>query len=194
MADIRFPGDAPIHAGERRAQAHLDWLDQVMRSVEQMQMFICRFMGGTDGILAVSGIGVNSGVVEEISPTPNMQVKINETWGFVHDLPLFAGENVVGALAAPVSNPRIDTVSIIHPDDADTLATVDPATEIFAVNEREVYVIRIGNEDTTPVAPSIGDNELKLAEIYHRVGETSIKNTDDATNGYITDFRVKKNF
>lgn len=194
MADIQFPGQAPIHTGDRKAKAHLDWLDQVVRSVEQMQMFINRFMGGTDGVMAVSGIGVDSGLVVAYDPTPNMQVKINETWGFVHDLPLYAGENVVAALDAPVSNDRIDTVSIIHPDDADTLSSVDPATEIFAVNEREIYLIRKGEEDVSPVAPSIGDNELKLAEIYHRPGETSIENADDATNGYITDFRVKKNF
>jgi hypothetical protein len=46
-----------------------------------------------------------------------------------------------------------------------------------------------GVEAATPVAPKTPTNYLLLAEIYHRVAETSIKNADDTTNGYITDKR-----
>lgn len=72
-------------------------------------------------------------------------------------------------LVAPVTNPRKDTVQI---------------------SQLGVVSILTGAEAGSPSAPAVTANCYKLAEIYHRVGETSIKNTDDASNGYITDFRT----
>lgn len=48
-----------------------------------------------------------------------------------------------------------------------------------------------GTEAVSPVAPTLPDNAIAIAEIYNRTGQTSIKDTDDATNGYISkDLRV----
>ena len=71
-------------------------------------------------------------------------------------------------LTAPSANPRIDIV-------------------LIDINN-SLYVLS-GVEAATPVAPKTPTNYLLLAEIYHRVAETSIKNADDTTNGYITDKR-----
>lgn len=48
-----------------------------------------------------------------------------------------------------------------------------------------------GTEAVSPVAPTLPDNAIAIAEVYNRTGQTSIKDTDDATNGYISkDLRV----
>lgn len=67
--------------------------------------------------------------------------------------------------AAPSTNPRIDIVQI---------------------SNAGVISRKAGTESGSPSAPSPDANNIKLAEVYNRVGQTSIKNTDDATNGYIT--------
>lgn len=42
-----------------------------------------------------------------------------------------------------------------------------------------------GTESVTPVAPNLPSNSFPIAQIYNRVGQTSIKDIDDTTNGYI---------
>lgn len=70
---------------------------------------------------------------------------------------------------APVGNPRKDTIQI---------------------SQLGVVSAKTGTPAGSPSAPAVDTDCYKLAEIYHRVAETSIKNTDDASNGYITDFRT----
>lgn len=67
-------------------------------------------------------------------------------------------------LVAPVSNPRIDIVTI---DSAGTLAVTG------------------GVEGASPSAPAYPANKLVVCEIYHRVGETKLLDYDDSSNGYI---------
>lgn len=45
--------------------------------------------------------------------------------------------------------------------------------------------IKAGTEDASPAAPSADADSLVLAEIHCRNGMASVKDTDDASNGYI---------
>ena len=96
--------------------------------------------------------------------SPNMTLKIEAGVVFVGATRvIYAGGNTP-SFSAPSSNPRIDIVTI---DSAGTIA------------------ITQGTEAASPVAPSYPFNKLVICEVYNRVGETSIKTTDDASNGYI---------
>jgi hypothetical protein len=68
-------------------------------------------------------------------------------------------------MTAPVTNPRWDLVQA-------------------EIDNRQLS-IKTGTESATPSKPPADANAVALASIYHRVGETVIKNTDDGTNGYI---------
>jgi hypothetical protein len=72
-----------------------------------------------------------------------------------------------GTFSAPSVNPKID------------LLYYDTATNALAITA--------GAEGASPVAPTIPDpaKKIPVALIYHRVGSTSIKDTDDSTNSYI---------
>lgn len=65
---------------------------------------------------------------------------------------------------APVSNPRIDIVTI------DTSGTV---------------AITQGTESATPVAPATPAGKLAICTVYLRVGTTAIYDTNQGSNGYI---------
>jgi len=139
--------------------------------------------------LAVAGAAATNGVLAygpelgdsfkvKAQGTPSMRFEVNVGWGVYSSWPFQLSTpdtDYVSALqVAPVVNSRIDTVSI------------DPATGIPAVTE--------GVQSATPSAPATPAGHLKLAEIYHRVGSTSIQDTDDASNSYITLARNMINF
>lgn len=77
---------------------------------------------------------------------------------------IYAGGNTP-TITAPVSNPRIDLITI---DSSGTIA------------------VTTGTENASPVAPTYPASKLVLAEVYNKVGETSLKDTSDGTNGYIS--------
>ena len=66
---------------------------------------------------------------------------------------------------------------------------VAPSVNLVSINGSGALVVTGGGEAASPTAPSLPAGNLAIATIYHRVGETSIKDADDATNGYITDIR-----
>lgn len=77
---------------------------------------------------------------------------------------IYAGGNTP-SFTAPVTNPRIDIVTI---DNTGTIA------------------ITQGTENASPMAPAYPANKLVLAEIYNRTSETAIYDTDQgAGKGYI---------
>ena len=78
-----------------------------------------------------------------------------------------------GTFSAPSVNPKID------------LLYYDTATNALAITA--------GAEGASPVAPTIPDpaKKIPVALIYHRVGSTSIKDTDDSTNSYIMGRNVR---
>jgi len=75
----------------------------------------------------------------------------------------FAG-GTSGNFTAPAVNPRIDILSL---DSAGNLN------------------ITTGAENVSPVAPTAPTGEILICEVFNRVGQTSVKDEDDSTNGYI---------
>ena len=72
-----------------------------------------------------------------------------------------------GTFTAPSANPKID------------LLYYDMGTDALGITA--------GAENASPVQPTMPSpvDKIPIALIYHRVGSTSIKNTDDSTNSYI---------
>lgn len=68
-------------------------------------------------------------------------------------------------LVAPVSNPRIDLV-------------------VYNVAAAAIAV-RKGTEGASPTVPLRTNGDIVLCSIFHRVGETVLKERDDTINGYI---------
>jgi len=125
-------------------------------------------------LLAVVGVSpTDSGVVGgaawlkvEAQSSPNLTVKISS--GAVYIAGVLTSSAAVASLtgfAAPATNPRIDIVQI---------------------STAGVISRKAGTENASPSAPSPDANNFKLAEVYNRVGQTSVRDTDDASNGYIT--------
>ena len=91
--------------------------------------------------------------------TPDMTVRVKPGFGFCSSKYIRTTANEdTDAITAPTGNPRIDVVQISHYD---------------------AITIKTGSEAASPSAPAVDANNLKLAEIYCRVGMTSIK--DKAT-------------
>lgn len=76
---------------------------------------------------------------------------------------IFAGGNSP-SFTAPTTNPRIDLLTI---DSAGVLARV------------------AGTEAASPSVPAYPADKIVICEVYNRVGQTQIFDTDQTTNGYI---------
>jgi hypothetical protein len=102
--------------------------------------------------------------------TPGMTVHVLAGQATLNGYGLYKSATATsGTITAPSANPRYDIVTL---DIANTLL-------IFS-----------GIEAASPAVPATPANHLKLADIYHRVGSTSIQDTDDSTNSYIIDRRA----
>jgi hypothetical protein len=99
--------------------------------------------------------------------TPSMTVVIGAGCGVVEGQPVQTAADTL-TFSGPSANPRIDLV---------TITQYGVATAVT------------GAEGAIPSAPALPAGSMTLAQIYHRVGELSIKDADDSTNGYITDKR-----
>ena len=103
--------------------------------------------------------------------SPDLTVQVSKGACFIAGV--LAGDTdgvaILSGFAAPATNPRIDIVQI---------------------SNAGVVSRKAGAEAGSPSAPSVDANNLKLCEVYNRVGQTSVKNTDDASNAYITDART----
>ncbi len=159
--------DPPITiSGSKKASEHKAWLEDVVNYVQLVAKLLTRSLGDGDGILAYGTVGTDSYKTIATSPA-SMKITVLEGMG-CHEYEPFelAADWTSGDLSAPVGNPRIDTVSVDPEDGSITITT--------------------GTESASPSAPATPSGKVKIAELYHRVGETSIKDTDDASNGYIT--------
>lgn len=103
--------------------------------------------------------------------SPDLTLKVENGVYYLNGIRIdFAGGNSP-SFTAPATNPRIDILSI------DLTGTL---------------VRTAGTEAVSPVAPTEPINSILIAQIYNRVGQTSIKDTDDSTNGYI--YKDVRNF
>lgn len=98
-------------------------------------------------------------VTQQASPNMTLQVKKFAIGDYI-----YTGGNTA-ALVAPVSHPRIDLVAY------DKVAAA--------------IVVKQGNEAVSPLVPQMSGDYIPLAYIYNIVGETSIKDVTDGTNGYV---------
>ena len=164
-----FPGPNPMAdtPSSRKASDFYDWLEDnvgvAFVDVQQAAFLaLLRAMNRTgDTYIPATG----DRAVLATDPV-SMQVTLQAGVAFMNGVPVYVPADLTtGVLVAPVSNPRIDIVAI----DADTRAI-----EVFT-----------GAEGAVPVAPTVTGNRVAAMQIYHRVGETSIKNNDDASNGYL---------
>lgn len=147
--------------------AYAAQITELQADLAALKYLIARMMGGGEGIQETA---TGTDLKVQAQGTPGMTVKTNTGAGIVSGEPIALRTVTNSAtMVAPVTNPRID---------------------IIQISQEGTPSIKAGSENVSPSAPTVDALNLKLCEIYHRVGETSIKNTDDATNGYITDSRV----
>ncbi len=133
-----------------------------------MSMFFRQFGGKEDGVQR-TGAYLTEDLVVVAQGTPNMTVTVKEGAAIV-------SRKVVGLLG------DITPPVFVAP-------SVDPRIDIVQLNQARGISIRTGAENASPVAPTVDSDKIVLSEIFHRVGETSIKDADDSTNGFITDKR-----
>lgn len=96
--------------------------------------------------------------------SPDLTLKVENGTCYINNVRIdFAGGNSP-SFTAPATNPRID---------------------ILSLNASGILVRTAGTEAVSPVAPTEPTNSIIIAYVYNRVGQTSIKDTDDSTNGYI---------
>ncbi len=112
-------------------------------------------------------------VSQQTSPNLTLKVSAFSMTGDNSMNVIYAGGNT-STITSPASNPRIDLV--VYNTDTSTL------------------LLRTGVEGSSPLRPTPTTNDIVLAAIYNRVGETSIKENDDSTNGYILDWYEPSRF
>lgn len=164
------PISLPYASGDRKQSSHKDFLLDVLDGHARIHRMLLELAGPSPedtGIIPFGPTPESSGLVEQ-QTVANMTVKFNKALGFVNKCPFYIGSVTnSSALTSPVGDDRIDVVYI------------DPALQVYAIST--------GTEDASPV-PNVIDETVytKVAEIYLRVGGTSIKNIDDSANHYIT--------
>ena len=108
----------------------------------------------------------------QATTAPSLKVEVTVGAARISDLPcavktLFTTIDFV----KPVTNDRIDIVC----------ASVDQTGPVIVVT---------GVEDASPVAPSPPTDAIVSAEVFLRPGMADIENSDNATDGFITDKRT----
>lgn len=131
-----------------------------------------RILAGDDGTVFLVDEEGNDPLLVDEQSTPDMTVKVSP--GFALGPSFLVGVDaettlpLTGTFTAPTNDPRIDAIGI---------------------RETGEWVIEEGTEAASPVAPTLDADTVELAHVYLRVGATSIKATDDSTNGYLIDQR-----
>jgi len=109
-------------------------------------------------------LGGNLFLRGQAQDTPNTTIKIKAGFAYFGNTRIEIADTNTTGFNAPSGNPRIDLVS---------------ATSTGGI------VITEGAEAGSPVAPTTPIDEIPLTLVYNRVGQSTITNTDDASNGYI---------
>lgn len=144
------------------------WDDAIEAAFELVSRLLSLAWGGGDGV--VRGATDDDLKVAAASPA-SLAVVVQPGCAFISQFPYkLATATETTAVTPPMVNPRIDLVQA-------RLATWD--VEIIT-----------GVEGATPSAPSPNPDCIALAEVYLRPGMTTIEDSDDGVNGYITDVRV----
>ena len=144
------------------------WDDNIEDALEIAYFLLSHAWGGGSDV--VRGATAGDLQVKATSPV-SLDATVEAGYAFIDDTPLkLDALATLSTFSAPTTNPRIDTIQ----------AKLDGwAIEVI-----------VGTESATPSAPSEDTGAIRLASVYLRPGMTSIKDSDDATNGYIIDERA----
>ena len=143
------------------------WDDQIEGALELAYILLNQQWGGRDGVVRAATDDLKIMPTSPVSASVNVGAGYALISGMPYKQPILAA---LPAIAAPITNPRIDLVQAKLSD--------------WSVQ------VKTGAENATPVAPTLDIDTVALAEIYLRPGMSSIKDTDDSVNGYITDMRT----
>ena len=157
------PGNPPITSSNRSAYDHKVWLEALVDQVELLQWFIGELI--SEGVTAWWKAGHAAPSVTGLDTT----VTVAAGAGFYANVPFRKYSSSGVEILATVTHPRIDKVCW------------------DAQNENLVAVQ--GTAAASPAAPAVPTNYVEIAEVYVRVGSTTIKAADDSTNSYMTDTR-----
>ncbi len=144
------------------------WDDRIEAALELIHFLLSQAWGGGNGVIRKAATDDLKVVAADV---PALSVRVKPGYAFISRFPYrLETETATPDVTPPAANPRIDLVQA----------------------RLETWDISIvpGTEAASPVAPNSSSNALALAHLYLRPGMTSIKNTDDATNGYIIDARA----
>jgi len=173
---FEYPTAPPIASGDRSASAHLAWLETQRDAIRRAQAVICLILGGSYTLTDPTTFCMpDTGQPLEAQPTPTLSIGIAPTFAFCRYVPVLTESLLISAAFVPPSvADRVDFVGI-------------------NVLTQELYVISGEEGDTTTPTPPDPDTTtpplFPICAVYHRPGETCIKNADDSTNGYIIDLR-----
>jgi hypothetical protein len=159
-------GEVPVTSAKLNT-----WNGNLQAALDFLHQSLAQILGasGSDFVLS-AGSGDELQVVATTTPNMTVTIKAGAAWISSYLAGIDADETLPesGSFTAPTTNPRIDTMYISTSGKSG---------------------IETGIESVSPGAPSAPTGSLKIAEVYHRVGEASIQDSDDSVNGYITDTR-----
>ena len=145
-----------------------NWDDRIETGFELVHFLLAHNSGVVDGV--VRGAATDDLKVVATSPL-SLSVIVEPGYAFIAKFPYqLVAATQTADVVAPTVDPRIDLVQA-------RLDTWDIS-------------VKTGTESPTPVAPTPDADAIALAHLYLRTAMTSIKDTDDSTNGYIIDQRI----
>jgi len=144
------------------------WDDNVETALELVHEMLALAWGGGDGVVRSAG----SDDLEVVATNPaGFAVVVMAGWAFISRFVYKLGSDTsTSSVTGPSSQPRIDLV-------------------VARLADWSVAIVQ-GEEAASPEPPEPGTDEIALAQLYLRPGMTCIKDTDDSTNGFITDVRT----
>ena len=155
-------GERPVASSKLNS-----WDDNIESAIALLQNVLAQAWGGGDGV--IRGATEEDLKVEATAP-PSLAVVVSTGFAFISQfIYKLSTETTTSEVTPPSSNPRIDIVEA---------NLTDWTVSIVA-----------GEESGDPEPPSGSDDSITLAQLHLRPGMTCIKDTDDESNGYITDVR-----
>lgn len=168
MIGNAYPKTTWAHGEQPVASAKLNaWDNRIEAALSLAYFLLHHAWGGQDGV--VPGAAPDDLLVTETDP-PSMSVAVAAGYAMINGEPFHLPTPAVAApIVPPAADSRIDIVQARLMDWSIT--------------------VKQGQEDASPTPPQADSDALVLAEVFVRPGAMSILDTDDSTNGYLTDVR-----
>ncbi len=144
------------------------WDDRIEAALELLEFLLGQAWGGGSGVLRKAT--TDDLAVKATSPV-GLSVEVRAGYAIINHYPYkLAATTQTVPIAPPVTNPRRDLVQA-------RLGTWDIS-------------VKQGTEAASPTAPPPDTDAIALAQLHLTTAMTSIKDTNDGTNGYIIDART----